>query len=90
MIGEIYCETCIINNTSFSSCYHVRWNIFGSVPLISAVIVDTDDGQLLIRNQSQYVLSMSGLTEKAARTGSPPPYDDPPAYDVAITMCDQG
>ena len=65
----------------------MRWNLFGSIPPISAVIIETDDGQLLISNQSQYVLSMSGLKEKADRTASPPPYDDPPSYDVALTMC---
>ena len=33
-----------------------------------------------------YIFSMASLQTKADRSASPPPYDDPPSYDMAITM----
>ena len=52
------------------------------------VTISGSDADQLIEDQPAYVLSLSALTMKAERMASPPPYDDPPSYDVAIAMLD--
>lgn len=66
----------------------MRWNIFGNIPPMSVVTISGSDADQLIEDQPAYVLSLSALTMKAERMASPPPYDDPPSYDVAIAMLD--
>ena len=72
--------------------YFVRWNTFGSVPPASTLIsLSSEDearllGPGLYTNTPGYVLSLASLTSKAARSASPPLYEDPPAYEVAVKM----
>ena len=68
--------------------YDIRWNVFGNIPSISVVTIGGSDAEQLIEDRPAYVLSLSELTMKAERLASPPPYDDPPSYDVAIAMLD--
>ena len=68
--------------------YDIRWNVFGNIPTISVVTITGADAEQLIEEQPAYVFSLTALTMKAERTASPPPYDDPPSYDVAIAMLD--
>ena len=42
--------------------------------------------ETLYNIQPAYVFSMASLQSKADRNASPPPYDDPPSYDMAIAM----
>ena len=45
--------------------------------LVPGLYTGTDPG---------YVLSLASLTSKAARSASPPLYEDPPTYEVAVKM----
>ena len=69
----------------------MRWNTFGSVPPASTLISlsSEDEARLLVPSFYQgpgYVLSLASLTSKAARSASPPLYEDPPTYEVAVKM----
>ena len=71
----------------------MRWNTFGSVPPASTLISLSSEDEarllgpgLLPASGPAYVLSLASLTSKAARSASPPLYEDPPTYEVAVKM----
>ena len=40
----------------------------------------------VFQSRQGYILSMTALQNKADRSSSPPLYEDPPSYDMAILM----
>ena len=68
--------------------YAVRWNTFGSVPPLPSLLTVsvTEDAASLLPRAPPPGLSMAALASKAARSASPPLYEDPPSYEVAVKM----
>ena len=68
--------------------YFVRWNTFGSVPPTSTLISlsSEDETRLLPAPGPGYLLSLTSLASKQARSASPPLYEDPPPYEAAVKM----
>ena len=68
--------------------YAVRWNTFGSVPPLPGLLTVslTEDAASLLPRAAPPGLSMAALASKAARSASPPLYEDPPSYEVAVMM----
>ena len=62
----------------------MRWNTFGSIPPIDLHL--EEDQHLILGRPGHYNLSLSDLVSKAERSASPPPYDDPPPYDLAVEI----